>query len=93
MKNFTMPPLLDLMLLTLNLKIKISFLVQILLCFLLILSPYDSLNAKNDSWHHKFNILPGFAVILQAFDTPLTPLRTPRISGLKSQFLQPIFLS
>ena len=68
MKLFMLRPLLDLMLVILNFKIKISFFVQILLFFL---SPYNFKNARNDSWHHKFDILSGFAVVLQFFDTPL----------------------
>ena len=53
MKFFTVCPLLDLMSATLNFEIKISCFVQILLIFLLIPSPYNSLNARNDSLHHK----------------------------------------
>ena len=52
-------------------QIKISFFVEILLIFLLIRSLYNSLNARNDSWHHKFDILSDFAVVLQVFYTPL----------------------
>ena len=48
-----------------------SFFVQILLIFLFILSPCNSVNARKDSWHHRFDVLSGFAVVLQVFDTPL----------------------
>ena len=47
-----------------------SFFVQILLIFLFILSPYNSVASK-ESWHHRFDVFSGFAVVLQVFDTPL----------------------
>ena len=56
----TVRPLLDQMLVTSSFKNKISIFVQFLskicLFFLLIPSPYDSINARNDSFLHRINI-------------------------------------